>query len=76
MEGVYPGWQEKIPLDVYVCLFGFAIIFTFSVSVSAWDSITYGSATDLYFSMMITAIFMLVGVILSELFFVQPRGSV
>ncbi len=67
LEGVYPGWQEKIPLDVYVCLFGFAIIFTFSVSVSAWDSITYGSATDLYFSMMITAIFMLVGVILSEL---------
>ena len=67
LEEVYPGWQEKIPLDVYVCLFGFAIIFTFSVSVSAWDSITYGSATDLYFSMMITAIFMLVGVILSEL---------
>ena len=66
-DAVYPGWQEKIPLDVYICLFGFGIIFTFTLSASAWDSITYGGATDLYFSMMISGLFMLMGVILSEL---------
>lgn len=66
-DAVYPGWQEKIPLDVYICLFGFGIIFTFSMAVGTWDSITYGGATDLYFSMMISGLFMLMGVILSEL---------
>ncbi len=66
-DAVYPGWQEKIPLDVYICLYGFGIIFTFSLAASAWDSINYGGSTDLYFSMMISGIFMLLGVILSEL---------